>query len=55
MLGLCPPGSTVSVITYRDGDPMGEAARAFYTRLGFAPGRLLTVYDYPCQEFEYTN
>jgi ribosomal protein S18 acetylase RimI-like enzyme len=50
MLGLFLPGSTVSVITYRDGDPMGEAARAFYTRLGFAPGRLLTVFDYPCQE-----
>ncbi len=51
MLGLFSSGRTVSVITYRDGDPMGEAARAFYSRLGFTQGRLLTVFDYPCQEF----
>ncbi|NLT14682.1 MAG: GNAT family N-acetyltransferase [Clostridiales bacterium] len=55
MLSLFPKGSTVSVITYRDGDPMGAPARALYSRLGFAPGKLLTVFDYPCQELVYKN
>lgn len=55
MLSLFPKGSTVSVITYRDGDPMGAPARAFYSRLGFTPGKLLTVFDYPCQELVYKN
>jgi ribosomal protein S18 acetylase RimI-like enzyme len=53
MLELFPTGRAVSVITYREGDPMGEAARSFYIRLGFAPGKLMTVFDYPCQEFVY--
>lgn len=43
------------VITYREGDPMGTAARSLYRHMGFAPGPLLTVFDYPCQRFDYTK
>ncbi len=50
MAAQLPEGACVSVITYREGDAQGQAARAFYSRLGFAPGRLLTVFGYPCQE-----
>ncbi len=41
------------VITYREGDPMGTAARSLYRHMGFVPGPLLTVFDYPCQRFDY--
>ena len=49
MLGLLPEGSDVSVITYREGDVAGDAARKFYLRLGFTARELVTVFDYPCQ------
>ncbi len=45
-----PPGTRLSVVTYRDGDPLGVAARKLYQSLGFCDGELLTVFDYPCQE-----
>ena len=54
MLGLFPPGRTVTVTTYREGDAMGAASRAFYISLGFTPGALVTVFDYPCQVFART-
>lgn len=44
-----PVGTELSVVTYREDDPMGMAARAFYQRMGFIPGELLTLFGYPCQ------
>ncbi len=55
MFMLFPPGSQVTVVTYRENDEKGQAARKLYERIGFAPGRLVTVFDYPCQEFTYTT
>lgn len=43
----------LSVITYRDGDIKGEGARKLYKKAGFLEGDLITVFDYPCQEFIY--
>lgn len=43
-----PPGD-VTVETYRDGDPRGEAALALYRKFGFRPERLLTGYEIPMQ------
>lgn len=34
----------VTVTTYREGAPEGIAARAFYQKLGFAPGKLTVEY-----------
>lgn len=53
ILDRLPPGSRITVITYRENDESGKAARKLYESLGFQPGKLLTVFDYPCQEFEY--
>ncbi|MCI8442072.1 MAG: GNAT family N-acetyltransferase [Provencibacterium sp.] len=50
MLERMPPGD-VSVTTFREGDPMGEAPRALYRSLGFLPGELETEFDYPVQRF----
>lgn len=49
-----PVGTTLSVVTYRAGDPLGAAARAFYDALGFAPVEQLTLFDYPCQRLSVT-
>ena len=49
-----PVGTELSVTTYREGDPVGEAARAFYRALGFVPGEEITVFDYPCQRLTLT-
>ncbi|MDH6457548.1 ribosomal protein S18 acetylase RimI-like enzyme [Fusobacterium sp. PH5-7] len=46
-------GTKLSVITYRDGDIKGEGARKLYKKAGFSEGDLITVFDYPCQEFIY--
>jgi ribosomal protein S18 acetylase RimI-like enzyme len=54
MLELFPSGSTVYVTTYREGDETGTAARGFYHNLGFKAGKLLTVFNYPCQELTLT-
>lgn len=43
----------LSVITYQDGDIKGEGARKLYKKAGFSEGNLITVFDYPCQEFIY--
>lgn len=37
--------------TYRQGDPRGAAARAFYKRLGFSEGKLGEEFGCPVQEF----
>lgn len=46
-------GTKLFVITYRDGDIKGEGARKLYKKTGFLEGDLITVFDYPCQEFIY--
>lgn len=46
-------GTKLSVITYRDGDIKGEGARKLYKKAGFSEEDLITVFDYPCQEFIY--
>lgn len=46
-------GTKLSVITYRDGDIKGEGARKLYKKAGFSEGDIITVFDYPCQEFIY--
>jgi ribosomal protein S18 acetylase RimI-like enzyme len=54
LFSLLPKGSRFSVITYRENDPQGKAARELYRSIGFIPDRLLTVFDYPCQKLIYT-
>ncbi len=49
-----PVGAQLSVVTYREGDPMGAEARSFYQALGFAPAEELTVFNYPCQRLTVT-
>ena len=51
MLERMDPQRDVVVTTYRDGDPQGAAARAFYKRIGFAEGRLTEEFGHPVQEF----
>lgn len=41
----------ITVTTHRDGVPEGAAARAFYQKLGFVPGKLTVEFDSPVQEF----
>lgn len=50
MLKRMPPGD-VTVTTFREGDPMGEAPRALYRSVGFLPGELEFEFDYPVQRF----
>lgn len=49
-----PVGTELSVITCREGDPMGEAVHGFYAVLGFIHGEELTVLNYSCQRFSLT-
>lgn len=51
MLTQMEEGKDVSLITYQEGDPNGQAARAFYMRLGFSEGRLTEEFGHPAQEF----
>jgi len=55
LFAFFPKGSCFTVITYREDDPKGKAARELYKRIGFMPGELITVFDYPCKKFIYTN
>ncbi len=48
-----PKGTRLSVITYRQGDEQGVAARKLYQSMGFQCGEHLTVFNYPCQELYY--
>ncbi|NCC69745.1 MAG: hypothetical protein EOM14_16430 [Clostridia bacterium] len=41
-------------VTYREGDPAGVGARAFYRALGFVPGENLEMFGYPCQKLTVT-
>ena len=49
-----PVGTELSVTTYREGDPQGAAARAFYEALGFTEGELTEAFGYPCQTLTLT-
>lgn len=51
MLTQMGAGKDITVTTYREGDPNGIAARAFYKRLGFCEGRLTEEFGCPVQEF----
>lgn len=53
MISLFPKGTTIFVITYREEDLQGIAARKLYKGLGFQCGELVTVFDYPCQRLTY--
>ncbi|MGM9587373.1 MAG: GNAT family N-acetyltransferase [Candidatus Limivicinus sp.] len=41
----------VTVTTYREGDPAGAPARAFYQSIGFSEGKLTEEFGSPVQEF----
>lgn len=43
----------VTVTTYREGAPESAAARAFYQKLGFVPGKLTVEFGSEVQEFLY--
>lgn len=51
MLSRMDPERAITVTTYREGEPAGTAARAFYKRLGFAEGKLTEEFGSPVQEF----
>ena len=51
MLSLLDSDQDVVVTTYREGDPEGIAARAFYKHFGFTEGRLTEEFGSPVQEF----
>lgn len=51
MLHFMDTQRDVTVTTYREGAPDGEAARAFYKRMGFSEGRLTEEFGSPVQEF----
>ena len=51
LLAQMDDGKDVAVTTYREDDPRGAAARAFYKRLGFSEGRLGEEFGCPVQEF----
>ncbi|NMM61717.1 GNAT family N-acetyltransferase [Clostridium sp. P21] len=53
MFDLFPKGTNLKVITYREGDVKGIAARKLYESIGFTEGKLITVFNYPCQELNY--
>lgn len=53
VISLFPIGTKLIVITYRAGDEKGRNARKLYKKAGFSEGNLITVFDYPCQEFIY--
>lgn len=48
---LADPTRDVTVTTFREGDPKGDAPRALYMRHGFTPAELMMENNYPCQRF----
>ena len=51
MLTQMEAGRDITVTTYREGDPNGMAARAFYKRLGFSEGKLTEEFGSPVHVF----
>ena len=47
-------GEVVHVITFREGDQKGTAARYCYHSCGFVDDEELVVFDYPCQKMILT-
>ncbi len=47
-------GEKLSVVTFREGDEKGIAARRCYHACGFKDEEELTVFDYPCQKMDVT-
>ena len=41
----------ITVSTFREGDPWGDAPRALYKKYGFIEGELTVEFDYPNQVF----
>ena len=41
----------ITVSTFREGDPWGDAPRALYAKFGFMPGELTVEFGYPNQVF----
>lgn len=48
---IADPARDVRVVTFREGDPLGAAARAFYAANGFVPAEMTTDNGHPCQVF----
>ena len=40
----------IKITTFREGDPKGISARAFYKKLGFSEGELFVEFGYPAQK-----
>lgn len=53
-VSLFTSSTKLHVITYRENDSQGIAARELYKSMGFIEGDMLTVFDYLCQEMIYT-
>lgn len=51
MLTIADPARDLTVTTFREGDPKGEAPRAFYMKNGFVPAEMVAENEYPCQVF----
>lgn len=51
MLTQMDADQDITVTTYREDDPDGQAARRFYKRLGFSEGKLTEAFGHPVQEF----
>lgn len=51
MQTIADPERDLTVTTFREGDPKGDAPRAFYAKNGFVPAALTVENDYPCQVF----
>lgn len=49
MLNEADPNRRIVVTTYRENDPRGVAARAFYKKQGFKEGKLIEEFGYPSQ------
>lgn len=52
MISLFPPKMDISVETFREGDPWGDAPRTLYKKFGFVEDELLIgIGEYPVQKF----
>ena len=45
------PMGDISVTTFRNDDPKGDAPRVLYLKFGFVPEELINEFDYPVQRF----
>jgi len=45
------PEGDITVTTFREGDPLGDAPRALYQKFGFRPGELTQEFGHPTQVF----